>query len=51
MLAARFFAAGKEKEMSETVHTAITLALISGVIMAFVGLIFSRGALELMAYP
>ena len=51
VLAARFFAAGKEKEMSETVHTAITLALISGVIMAFVGLICSRGALELMDTP
>ena len=51
VLAARFFAAGKEKEMSETIHTAITLALISGVIMAFVGLIFSRGALELMDTP
>ena len=51
VLAARFFAAGKDKEMSETVHTAITLALISGVIMAFVGLIFSRGALELMDTP
>ena len=37
--------------MSETVHTAITLALVSGVIMAFVGLLFSRGALELMDTP
>ena len=37
--------------MSDTVHTAITLALISGVIMAFVGLFFSRGALELMGTP
>ena len=45
VLAARFFAAGRDKEMSDTVHTAITLALISGVIMAFVGLFFSRGAL------
>ena len=51
VLAARFFAAGKDKEMSETVHTAITLALVSGVIMAFVGLLFSRGALELMDTP
>ena len=51
VLAARFFAAGKDKEMSDTVHTAITLALISGVIMAFVGLIFSKGALELMGTP
>ena len=29
----------------------LTLALISGVVMAFVGLIFSRGALELMGTP
>ena len=51
VLAARFFAAGKSKEMSDTVHTSVTLALISGVVMAFVGLIFSRGALELMGTP
>lgn len=51
VLAARYYAAGRDKEMSETVHTAITLALISGVIMAFVGLIFAKGALELMGTP
>lgn len=51
VLAARFFAAGKDREMSDTVHTAITLALISGIVMAFVGLLFSRGALQLMDTP
>ena len=51
VLAARYFAAGREKEMSEAVHTAITLALISGVLMAFVGLGASRAALELMDTP
>ena len=51
VLAARYYAAGRNKEMSETVHTAITLALISGVVMAFVGLIFAKGALELMGTP
>lgn len=51
VLAARFFAAGKQEEMSETVHTSILLALISGIVMAFVGLLFSRGALELMGTP
>lgn len=51
VLAARFYAAGKNKEMSETVHTAITLALISGIIMAFVGLIFARFSLEIMGTP
>ena len=51
VLAARYFAAGREKEMSEAVHTAITLALISGVMMAFVGVGASRFALGLMDTP
>ena len=51
VLAARFFAAERKEEMSETVHTSITLALISGILMAFVGLVFSKGALELMETP
>ena len=51
VLAARFYAMGKSKEMSETVHTSITLAMVSGVIMAFVGVLFARGALELMGTP
>lgn len=51
VLAARFYASGREKEMSETVHTAIAFALISGVVMLFVGLFFSKGALELMDTP
>ena len=51
VLAARYFAADRDKEMSEAVHTAITLALISGVIMAFVGVGMSRTALSLMATP
>ena len=51
VLSARFYAAGKDKEMSETVHTAITLALISGIIMVFVGLIFAKPVLELMDTP
>ena len=38
VLSARFYAAGKEREMSETVHTAMTFALISGIVMVFVGL-------------
>ena len=51
VLAARFYASGKEKEMSETVHTAITLALISGIIMAVVGLLLAKWALRLMGTP
>ena len=51
VLAARFYASGREKEMSETVHTAIMLALVSGLMMAVIGQIFARGALELMGTP
>lgn len=51
VLAARYYAAGKEREMSETVHSSLTLALISGILMAFAGLFFSRTALEWMGTP
>ena len=51
VLAARYYAAGRDREMSETVHTSIMLALISGVVMAFVGVFFAKGALELMDTP
>ena len=51
VLAARYYATGKIKEMSETVHTAIALALVSGVAMAVIGVVFARGALEIMGTP
>ena len=51
VLAARYFAAGCDREMSESVHTSIALALVSGIIMIFVGIGLSRIALELMDTP
>ena len=51
VLAARFFAAGKAKEMSETVHTSVLLAIISGVIMACAGVLFSKTTLTFMGTP
>lgn len=51
VLAARYYAAGRDKEMSEAVHTAIFLALISGLIMVVVGVGASRFALTLMGTP
>ena len=51
VLAARFYAAGRDREMSETVHTSILVALLSGVAMAFVGVGMARWALEVMATP
>ncbi len=51
VLAARYYAAGRDKEMSESVHTAITLALVSGILMAFVGVAAAKAALDLMDTP
>lgn len=51
VLAAQFFAAGKERQMSETVHTSIAFAAVSGIVMIFVGLFFSKITLGLMDTP
>lgn len=51
VLAARYYAAGRDKEMQEAVHTAVALALVSGILMAFVGVGMSRTALEIMDTP
>jgi len=51
VLAARCYAAGKDEEMSKTVHTSIMIAIISGVVMAVVGVVFAHGALSLMGTP
>lgn len=51
VLAARFYALELKKEMSETVHTAITFALISGIVVAVLGVTLARFALEIMATP
>lgn len=51
VMAARFFAAKKEREMSELVHTAITFALFSGIVMGIAGVIFAKISLTLMGTP
>ena len=51
VLAARFYAVGRSQEMSDTVHTAILFALLSGVFMAFTGQVLARPALEVLGTP
>lgn len=51
VLAARFYATGKVQEMSDTVHTAILFAILSGIFMTFMGLTLSGFALKLMGTP
>ena len=51
VLAARYYGANKEKELNEIVHTAITTAIISGVILIVVGFIVAAPALSAMGTP
>ena len=51
VMTARFYASGKDKEVSETVHTAVTFAVISGIVMIVVGGFLAKPALVLMDTP
>ena len=51
VVAARCFGARDEKGVQNTVQTAVTLGLVSGVLMAFVGFFAAQGLLELMSCP
>ncbi len=51
VLVARYFGAKQERDLSSTVHTAITLSLISGVILAIVGVVGAPIILEWMQTP
>lgn len=51
VLAARYYGAKDEEAVQETVHTAIVVALVSGVLMVIVGLITARPLLTLMGTP
>lgn len=51
VLAARFYASGKDKEMSDTVHTSILFALLSGIFVGIMGLLLARIALTLTGTP
>lgn len=51
VLVARFYGAGKEKEVEQMIHTAILTAIISGIFLIFVGLFFTRPLLVLMGSP
>ena len=49
--AARFFGGKSEQELNRTVHTAMSLSAISGLILTIVGLIFAKQILILMQTP
>ena len=51
VLIARFLGAGDHHKVEKAVHTAITMAAISGVLMMVAGYFLSRPMLELMSTP
>lgn len=51
VVAANFFGAGKKKELGLTVHTAILVSFISGIILTAIGVVFAKEILKLMNCP
>ena len=51
ILISRYYGAKKDEDISETVHTSITLAALAGIVLAVVGNIFAKPLLVLMGSP
>lgn len=51
VVAANYYGAKKNKEIKDTVHTAILVSIFCGIILTFIGVIFSKGILRLMKAP
>lgn len=50
VVVARAFGAGREKDISQAVHTSVLLSIIGGVIVAIIGLVFSEKLLISMFF-
>lgn len=51
VLVARYYGSDDKQKVSETVHTSVTLALISGVILGIIGIVLAEPLLTLMGTP
>ena len=51
VLVSRYYGAKQEKDLSETVHTAIAISLASGVVLAILGVVLSPTILRWMQAP
>ena len=51
VLAARYYAAGQDRDMSETVHTAAMISIIGGILITVIGILISRPILLAMGSP
>ncbi len=51
VLTANYYAAGKESDLENTVHTSMTLSVISGIFLTIIGILFAPYILHLMNTP
>ena len=51
VLASRYYGSGNEKQMSRCVHTSMLVSLISGVVLAAIGVVYATRILVLMDSP
>ena len=51
VMVAKYYGAGREKDIQETVHTAVLTAVIAGAILTVIGVLLSRPMLQLMGTP
>lgn len=51
VVAAHFFGAGREREVEQSVHTAVLVSLYSGIILTVVGIVGTRFILQFMQVP
>lgn len=51
VMVARHFGAKEKRELSDTVHTAMLLSIISGIVLTIVGEVFAGAILEMMQTP
>ncbi len=51
VLAARFYAAGQDKDVSETVHTSAMICIIGGLLILAIGVLLSKPILTAMGSP
>ena len=51
VLVARYYGARKDKDVSETVHTAVTTSIVSGLILVVLGILLANPLLRLMGTP
>ena len=51
VLVARYYGANQEREVKDTVHTAITLSVVSGLFLSIIGIILAKPLLTLMDTP